>query len=247
RCVEAGHRYWSVRGRAPAREEPELRGDWQEGRREAGRWWRTFEARHRRLLHGARALHRDDERHAAESRGSLRPRGCSHPREGLRRGAGGGERHAVRSVVGHRDDVTEAGEPFQAQLDERPRDGESADGRPRLPRAVRRPEEEQLRPSRAGQLREGFLHDLEDRVHGAIGRRSRSFSSFPFVRVVASRTNREGSMRQRWLMSVVMLLATIALVHAEDWPQWRGPLGNGIAADANLPLKWSAKENVAWT
>ena len=54
-------------------------------------------------------------------------------------------------------------------------------------------------------------------------------------------------MRQRWLMSVVMLLATIALVHAEDWPQWRGPLGNGIAADANLPLKWSTKENVAWT
>ena len=32
-------------------------------------------------------------------------------------------------------------EPLQAQLDERPGDGEPADGRPRLPRAVRRPEE----------------------------------------------------------------------------------------------------------
>ena len=32
----------------------------------------------------------------------------------------------------------------------------------------------------------------------------------------------------------------------EDWPQWRGPLGTGVSAE-NLPLRWSAKENVAWT
>ena len=54
-------------------------------------------------------------------------------------------------------------------------------------------------------------------------------------------------MRQRLMLSVVLLLATVGAVHANDWLQWRGPFGNGVAADPNLPLKWSAKENVAWT
>jgi outer membrane protein assembly factor BamB len=31
-----------------------------------------------------------------------------------------------------------------------------------------------------------------------------------------------------------------------DWPWWRGPNRNGIAADQKLPLKWSEKENVVW-
>jgi outer membrane protein assembly factor BamB len=33
---------------------------------------------------------------------------------------------------------------------------------------------------------------------------------------------------------------------AADWPQWRGPAGNGVAPDQALPLRWSATENVAW-
>lgn len=32
----------------------------------------------------------------------------------------------------------------------------------------------------------------------------------------------------------------------QNWPQWRGPLGTGAAADAKPPLKWSEKENVRW-
>ena len=31
-----------------------------------------------------------------------------------------------------------------------------------------------------------------------------------------------------------------------DWPQWRGPHGNGTADDKNLPDRWSAAENVLW-
>jgi outer membrane protein assembly factor BamB len=31
-----------------------------------------------------------------------------------------------------------------------------------------------------------------------------------------------------------------------DWPQWRGPHGNGIADDKNLPDRWNAAENVLW-
>ncbi|HEV3469466.1 MAG TPA: PQQ-binding-like beta-propeller repeat protein [Pyrinomonadaceae bacterium] len=31
-----------------------------------------------------------------------------------------------------------------------------------------------------------------------------------------------------------------------NWPQWRGPALNGVSEERNLPLKWSATENVAW-
>ncbi len=36
------------------------------------------------------------------------------------------------------------------------------------------------------------------------------------------------------------------VVSAEDWPQWRGPLGTGVSTEKNLPVRWSATENVAW-
>ena len=62
-------------------------------------------------------------------------------------------------------------EPFQAQLAERAGDGQPADGRPRLSRAVRRPEEVELRPARAGRVCEGVLHDREDHVRGAMSPR----------------------------------------------------------------------------
>jgi outer membrane protein assembly factor BamB len=33
---------------------------------------------------------------------------------------------------------------------------------------------------------------------------------------------------------------------AENWPQWRGPLLNGVSAETNLPVRWSKTENIAW-
>ncbi len=33
---------------------------------------------------------------------------------------------------------------------------------------------------------------------------------------------------------------------AENWPQWRGPLGTGVAAEGNYPAKFSSTEGVAW-
>ncbi len=33
---------------------------------------------------------------------------------------------------------------------------------------------------------------------------------------------------------------------ASDWPQWRGPAGDGISPEKNLPIRWSATENIAW-
>lgn len=35
-------------------------------------------------------------------------------------------------------------------------------------------------------------------------------------------------------------------VFAQDWPQWRGPHGDGFAAPQRAPLQWSKAENVKW-
>lgn len=51
-------------------------------------------------------------------------------------------------------------------------------------------------------------------------------------------------------MKTLTLLAAsflaVTMSHAEDWPQFRGPTGQGIPTEINLPLQWSATENIAW-
>ncbi len=46
------------------------------------------------------------------------------------------------------------------------------------------------------------------------------------------------------LFSAGLLLAGAA--PAADWPAWRGPSGNGVSEEKNLPVRWSATENVRW-
>src|SRR5437879_684234 len=46
-----------------------------------------------------------------------------------------------------------------------------------------------------------------------------------------------------------VLFLTFAVVNAfaSDWPDWRGPLRDGISPEKNLPEKWSlAGDNLAW-
>jgi outer membrane protein assembly factor BamB len=35
-------------------------------------------------------------------------------------------------------------------------------------------------------------------------------------------------------------------VEAGDWPGWRGPAGTGVSAEQDLPVRWSATENLRW-
>ena len=56
--------------------------------------------------------------------------------------------------------------------------------------------------------------------------------------------------RLSWAMRVpgmvaLLLLAPIAIA-AEDWPQFRGPGGQGVSAETGLPIEWSESKNVAW-
>jgi outer membrane protein assembly factor BamB len=45
-------------------------------------------------------------------------------------------------------------------------------------------------------------------------------------------------------LSFTLLFPLSAL--AANWPQWRGPAGDGTSAETDLPLRWSATENVLW-
>ena len=36
------------------------------------------------------------------------------------------------------------------------------------------------------------------------------------------------------------------LIAAEDWPQFRGPGGEGHSTETGLPLQWSETQNVLW-
>ena len=47
-------------------------------------------------------------------------------------------------------------------------------------------------------------------------------------------------------IGLALAVALGGSVSAADWPQWRGPHGNGVADEKDLPLRWTATENVAW-
>jgi hypothetical protein len=49
------------------------------------------------------------------------------------------------------------------------------------------------------------------------------------------------------LQAYLLLLALTALAaRAEDWPQFRGPTGQGHSGETGLPMEWSESRNVMW-
>lgn len=50
----------------------------------------------------------------------------------------------------------------------------------------------------------------------------------------------------RFICLIVFVFSLLA--SASDWPQWRGPLGNGVCTELDLPLAWNAKDgtNIRW-
>ncbi|HEX3315628.1 MAG TPA: PQQ-binding-like beta-propeller repeat protein [Gemmataceae bacterium] len=47
-------------------------------------------------------------------------------------------------------------------------------------------------------------------------------------------------------VSVIATIALFAVGSGADWPQFRGPTGQGLAPDAHLPTDWGPARNVAW-
>ena len=47
-------------------------------------------------------------------------------------------------------------------------------------------------------------------------------------------------------MAAAACLAPWLQIRADNWPAWRGPTGQGICEETELPLEWSASKNVRW-
>ena len=48
-----------------------------------------------------------------------------------------------------------------------------------------------------------------------------------------------------WLLCVGLCSLTTQ-IPAANWPAWRGPNGDGISAERDVPVRWSSTDNVTW-
>ena len=62
------------------------------------------------------------------------------------------------------------------------------------------------------------------------------------------RTVRGGLPKRLVSFSVALALSNIGALAdgLHNWPQWRGPLGTGVAPHADPPLEWSESQNIRW-
>ncbi len=48
------------------------------------------------------------------------------------------------------------------------------------------------------------------------------------------------------IVALTFLIVNTQLTTAEDWPTWRGPTGNGVSTETELPVTWDTEENILW-
>jgi hypothetical protein len=53
-------------------------------------------------------------------------------------------------------------------------------------------------------------------------------------------------MRRVVSITFALSLALTASLTAENWPQWRGPHGQGISTEFDLPSEWAPGKNISW-
>src|SRR5436305_5016032 len=65
--------------------------------------------------------------------------------------------------------------------------------------------------------------------------------------MVCQLARKEPSMRVRCIIALGLAVAWLpASARADEWPQFRGPGGSGVAADKQLPQEWGTDRNVQW-
>ena len=52
--------------------------------------------------------------------------------------------------------------------------------------------------------------------------------------------------RRAFVLSAAVAAVASVGAHAANWPQWRGPGGQGISDEQQIPLDWSSTRNLAW-
>ena len=53
-------------------------------------------------------------------------------------------------------------------------------------------------------------------------------------------------MRNRISGIFAVVIFSLTIAYADNWPQWRGPFLNGVSSEKNLPVKWTGEDNIAW-
>ena len=48
------------------------------------------------------------------------------------------------------------------------------------------------------------------------------------------------------LLALSCIVSAVSLAARENWPQWRGPAGQGISSETNVPIEWSPDRNILW-
>ena len=49
-----------------------------------------------------------------------------------------------------------------------------------------------------------------------------------------------------WTACTALLVLLPPAARGENWPQWRGPAGQGISSETRLPLEWAPDRRIAW-
>jgi outer membrane protein assembly factor BamB len=54
------------------------------------------------------------------------------------------------------------------------------------------------------------------------------------------------NLRSLSFIFLLLIINTVSLVQAQNWPCWRGPNGDGTSIETNLPTRWDSITNVVW-
>ena len=54
------------------------------------------------------------------------------------------------------------------------------------------------------------------------------------------------NMRPTYLIAGLLIASIPSFITADDWPQWRGPTGDGRCSERGLPIQWSSTDGVVW-
>ena len=49
-----------------------------------------------------------------------------------------------------------------------------------------------------------------------------------------------------WMLMIPLCAEEPGAIREQYWPQWRGPLGTGVAPNADPPVEWSEDESIRW-
>jgi outer membrane protein assembly factor BamB len=48
------------------------------------------------------------------------------------------------------------------------------------------------------------------------------------------------------VLGCLLAMAAVRVAADENWPQWRGPGGQGVSAETNVPSDWQPTRNIVW-